>query len=146
MENIMSDEEGIDIFISHSSRDSDLAAALIDLFQTAYRLPAAKTRCTSVDGYRLKTGADLNEELRKETVGCRVLVGLLTEVSTESAYVLIELGARWGAKRFLAPLFAGGGGADLLAGPLSGLNAMKCTREQLLQLVGRRGGRIGNCS
>src|SRR4051812_13117375 len=120
----MADSE-IDIFISHSSRDAELAEALVELFRAAYALPAKKIRCTSVDGYRLKTGADTNARLREETVGCRVLVGLITEVSIESAYVLFELGARWGASRYLAPLVGAGGGAGILQGPLSGLNAMK---------------------
>ena len=125
----------IEIFISHSSRDSELAKALVDIFRAALNLQASRIRCTSVNGYKLEVGANTNEQLRKETVEARVLVGLITDVSIDSAYVLFELGARWGAREFLAPLLGAGRGPEILAGPLSGLNALLCTREDLFQLV-----------
>ena len=131
----MSEHEGIEIFLSHSSRDAELAKALAELFRAAFNLSAKRIRCTSVSGYKLDAGADTNEQLRKETVESRVLIGLITEVSVDSAYVLFELGARWGAKKFLAPLLGAGRGAEILVGPLSGLNALSCTRDDLLQLV-----------
>lgn len=126
---------GLDIFISHSSRDAELAKALVELFRGALTLPAKGIRCTSVSGYKLPAGADTNEQLRRETVSAKVLVGLITEVSIESAYVLFELGARWGAKKYLASLLGAGRGSEILAGPLSGINALTCSREDLFQLV-----------
>src|SRR5690242_5692592 len=117
----MSETVGIDVFLSHSSRDSELANALVDLLRSAFNLPASRIRCTSVSGYKLEVGADTNEQLRRETVESLVLVGLITEVSIDSAYVLFELGARWGARKFLAPLLGAGRGPEILAGPLSGL-------------------------
>lgn len=60
-----------------------------------------------------------------------------------AACVLFELGARWGAKQSLAPLIGGGHGPDILAGPLSGLNALLCTREDLLQLVANFAAQLG---
>lgn len=125
----------IAIFISHSSRDAELAKALAELFRSALNLSAPQIRCTSVSGYKLDVGADTNEQLRRETVEATLLLGLVTEVSVESAYVLFELGARWGAKKPLAPLLGAGAGPGILAGPLMGLNALLCTREDLLQLV-----------
>ena len=56
----------IQLFISHSSADVDVAAALIDLLRSALNLPATAIRCTSVDGYRLPGGADTNAQLRRE--------------------------------------------------------------------------------
>src|SRR5688500_1138362 len=123
----MSEDKSIDIFLSHSSRDSELAKALVELFRAAFSLPAKRIRCTSVSGYKLPAGADTDEQLRKETVEARVLLGLITELSVDSAYVLFELGARWGAKKFLAPLLGAGRGPEILGGPLSGLNALSCT-------------------
>jgi hypothetical protein len=127
---------GIDIFISHSSRDREIAARLIELLRNALNIHADGIRCTSVEGYRLKVGADTNAQLRQEVHDAKVFIGLITPASVESAYVLFELGARWGAGRFLAPLLASREDVLLLRGPISGLNALSCdSREQMFQLV-----------
>lgn len=132
----------IDVFLSHSSRDAELARALVELLRGALNIAAPRIRCTSVSGYKLRVGADTNEQLRRETVESRVLIGLITEVSVESAYVLFELGARWGAKKFLAPVLGAGCGPEVLAGPLAGLNALSCTRDDLFQLVANVGAEL----
>lgn len=86
----------IKIFISHSAHDASIAASLAELFRTAMRLSKSDIRCTSVDGYRLPAGANTDEQLRREVLEAPVLVGLMSHRSFESAYVLFELGARWG--------------------------------------------------
>jgi hypothetical protein len=126
----------LQLFISHASSDGDTAKALVELFEKALKLPARAIRCTSVDGYRLPVGADTDEQLRREIFVAKAFVGLLTPRSVTSAYVLFELGARWGAKRHLAPVLARGADAQLLAGPLSSLNTLRLSRrEEVLQLV-----------
>jgi len=124
------------VFISHSSRDASLAEAIADLLRTALRLSSHEIRCTSVDGYRLPGGADTDEHLRDEIVNVPVLVGLVSETSVASAYVLFELGARWGVQRPLIPLLAPGVTATSLRGPIVGLNALACSSAaQLHQFV-----------
>jgi len=120
-----SDEAGseLDIFISHSSKDKKIAAALIELIRSALSLSPKKIRCSSVDGYRLTAGAGTDEQLRNEVNSCEVLVGLITANSVRSAYVMFELGARWGQQKPMIPLLYGG--EDLLEGPLSGINALR---------------------
>ena len=124
------------VFISHSSRDAGLAEAIADLLRSALRLSSQEIRCTSVDGYRLPGGADTDEHLRDEIVTVPVLIGLISESSVASAYVLFELGARWGARQPLIPLLAPGVTATSLRGPLLGLNALECSSaSQLHQFV-----------
>lgn len=126
---------GVSVLISHSAKDEKLAAALINLLRTGLGLHANQIRCTSVDGYRLPAGVNTNDQLRREINTAQVLIGLLTPNSLASTYVLFELGARWGAGRFMIPLLAGISAAEM-RGPDSVLNALSCDREaQLLQLV-----------
>jgi hypothetical protein len=130
------DDDPIDIFISHSSQDAVLARQVVDLLRSALTLRADCIRCTSVDGYRLAAGADTDDELRDEALTARLMIGVLSAFSMASAYVLFELGARWGAKKPLIPLLAPGVGPQALRGPLSSLNALSCeSASQLHQLV-----------
>jgi hypothetical protein len=126
---------GLAVFISHSSKDADLALALIDLLKAGLALTADQIRCSSVDGYRLPVGVNTEGKLREEVNAAKVVIGLITPSSLSSYYVMFELGARWGANLFLAPLLAGvkAGG---LSGPLSLLNALSATNDaQLHQLL-----------
>lgn len=124
------------IFLSHSSRDKEVAEALIALLRSALSLKGAEIRCTSVEGHRLAGGADTDDELRREIIEAVVFIGLISEASVESAYVLFELGARWGAGKYLIPLLTHGSEVTLLKGPLSGKNALRCDDlAQVHQLV-----------
>jgi len=127
--------QGLSIFISHSSKDADLALALIDLLKAGMALTADQIRCSSVDGYRLPVGVNSEGKLREEVNAAKVVVGLITRSSLTSYYVMFELGARWGADLLLAPLLAGVK-ANELSGPLSLLNALSANRDaQLHQLL-----------
>ena len=126
----------VKIFLSHSNIDKATAALLAELFRTALHLPKSDIRCTSVDGYRLPAGVNTDEQLRREVLDAPVLVGLVSQHSFESAYVLFELGARWGKNAFLVPLLAPGVSSSVLKGPLSGFNALACdSAAQVHQLV-----------
>jgi len=126
----------VSVFISHSSKDKSVASALIDLLRSAVGLSEKEMRCSSVDGYRFEVGAETDAQLKKEVKGSKVFIGLITPASIQSAYVLFELGARWGADLHLAPLLACGANSDFLKGPLRGLNALNATSEaEMHQLI-----------
>lgn len=93
-------------------------------------------RCTSVDGHRLEGGADTDETVRNEIGSADAFVGILSDRSMRSKYVLIELGARWVLNKHLLPLVAPETPASVLGGPLAGKNALQADSEaQLHQLV-----------
>jgi hypothetical protein len=94
------------VFISHSSKDEALARAVVELLRSAMNLSSKDIRCSSVNGYRLPVGAHTETTLREEVNSAAVMVGLVTPNSLASAYVMFELGARWGVSSFLAPLLA----------------------------------------
>jgi hypothetical protein len=132
------------VFISHSSADSNIAEALVRLLRSALNLNPKDIRCTSVDGHRLPAGALTDQELREEIMTAKAMVGLISPGVMASAYVLFELGARWGAKLYLAPLLIPGAGAEILQGPIANMNALRCDSEhQLHQFLEELGQQLG---
>ena len=138
-----SPNQGILVFISHSSKDADLALALIELLKAGLGLLSNQIRCSSVDGYRLPVGVNSEAKLREEVNEAKAVIGLITPSSLSSAFVMFELGARWGANQYLAPLLAGVKPAEL-RGPLSLLNALSSSSEaQLHQLLENISAQLG---
>jgi hypothetical protein len=136
-------EGNVRIFISHSSRDIEIVSLLITLVRSALNLPAAQIRCTSVDGYRLRGGADTNAQLRHEVNEATVLLGVLSAVSLNSIFVVFELGARWGNGKTFIPLLAPGTPIAVLGGPLAGINSLRLDSEpQIHQLLSELGGHL----
>lgn len=126
----------IDIFISHCSRDLDVVQSLIDLIRTSLNLNAEQIRCTSVEGYLLPGGADTDEQLRNEIFSSKVFIGIITPESLNSAFVLFELGARWGNKKPIIPVLAKGVVPKILQGPLQRINCLNCnSTAQIHQLI-----------
>lgn len=126
----------MEVFISHSSADFEIAKRLVTLIRSALNLSADRIRCTSVDGFRLPVGAPISEVLRQEIHETKAMIVILTPHSIKSSYVLFELGARWGAKRPMLPLLARGVDSDALDGPLAAINALACDSEdQVRQFI-----------
>lgn len=124
------------VFISHSSADEVLAAATVRVLRDALNLRPEQIRCTSVDGYRLPIGSQTDETLRQEVLAADTVLAVVSDRGVTSAYVLFELGARWGAKRPIFPIVARQEDLRLMQGPLSGINALVCEQQaQVLQLV-----------
>jgi hypothetical protein len=128
--------EELDIFISHSSFDIKFIEKLVVLLRSSLNIPAKKIRCSSVDGYRLSVGVNTDEQLRKEVHDAKILIGVITPNSIKSAYVLFELGARWGTKKKMFPILACGADPNILGGPLKTINSLDCDNaSQVHQLI-----------
>ena len=103
---------------------TQMAKMIVELIRAAYNIPADKIRCTSVNGYKLPAGASTESQLKQEIHHSKVLLAVITPHSIGSAYVLFELGARWGLSLPLIPLVTSEQGMALLKGPLSNINAL----------------------
>jgi hypothetical protein len=111
----------------------------VSLVRHGVNLSVSAIRWTSVDGHRLEGGADTDETVGNEIGSADAFVGILSDRSMRSKYVLIELGARWGLNKHLLPLLAPQTPASVLGGPLTGKNALQADsdepRTSKLQLV-----------
>lgn len=92
------------IFISHRHKDHIVARKLIDLLKTAFHINPGDIRCTSVPGYKLAVGSQSAESLQTDLNGAEIVMGLVGPDTTESEYVLFELGASWGLRKPTFPL------------------------------------------
>lgn len=136
---------GMKVFISHNSKDEELAKNLVNLLQKSLRLESSDIRCSSVDGYRLEGGVAIDETLRIEVHEAELVIGLITPNSLKSLYVAFELGARWGIKKPMIPLLAAGVTSEHLDGPLAGITALYCDNEsQVFQLLEESARHLGS--
>lgn len=107
------------IFISHRHKDEALASALVDLLDAAFLIEQEDIRCTSVQPYTLAPGDRTSEQLRIEISRADVVIGLLSPDTSESKYVLAELGASWGCEVPTFPLLIRGARFEDVPEPLS---------------------------
>lgn len=124
----------IRIFISHASCDRDLVKCFVQALEASVTLADDEIRCSSLPGYRLRSGTHTSSALRKELSEAELIVGILTPESLESGWVMFELGAGWGANKWVVPVVAGVD-YDSMPGPLKESNATDAaTRGELEQL------------
>jgi hypothetical protein len=117
----------IRIFISHSADDEELTQAFISLLEAAFHFEERDVRCTSLAGYKLRTGTHTSTQLKQELNDAELVLCILTPVSTESEWVRFELGAAWAMNdKWVVPLLAGLD-YDELPGPLREVHAIKAT-------------------
>ena len=110
----------IRLFVSHSHKDEDLAAGLVDAITSGLEVPTGALRCTSVPGYQLDLGTMAPDALRRELGSAGCVVALLTPNSLAAECVLFELGAAWANARTAIPLLVGGLTAKDIPGPFRG--------------------------
>lgn len=119
--------------MSHSHADSGFAAALVGLIAKGLQLRPNDIRLTSHDDHTFAAGDDIDEKIRDEVLSCDVLIGVISRASQKSAYVMAELGARWGADKPIAPIVIGDGPFIKKAGPIAALKAVDAGNERELR-------------
>lgn len=109
----------IDLFISHSEKDAQLASALINLFVFAVPEINGKIFCSSKPGYGPKIGKPNNQDIKDNLINSKIVLGLITPNSLKSNYVLAELGAAWGLGRSLLLVVSNQANFGNVSAPLS---------------------------
>lgn len=124
------------IFISHRHKDVTQVKALIALLEARFRIVSSDIRCTSVPPYKLGAGERTSERLRAEIANAEVVLGLLSPDTSESKYVLAELGAAWGSGVPTFPLRIQGARFEDVPEPLNERHSLALDRTaECLQLV-----------
>ncbi|MGA4485340.1 MULTISPECIES: toll/interleukin-1 receptor domain-containing protein [Bacillus cereus group] len=90
------------IFISHSTKDADLAIKLMDLLQNQFNLKRENFFLTSDE--ELNVGENWIEQIREGMQTASIVLPLVTPNFLESKFCLCELGAAWINKHALVPV------------------------------------------
>ena len=136
-------EQAINIFISHSSKDTDLVIKFLRLLRSAFLIPSEEIRCTSVDGFKLPIGTKTSEKLKYEVVDSKLFIGIITKNSLASLYTCFELGARWATGNPFLPIICDKDGVGLLKAPLTEINAAVANdKNSVLQLLSQIGEKL----
>lgn len=99
----------IKVFVSHSSKDKNLVEALVRLLNSTLKLDREEIRCSSLQPYKLPFGRSISTVIKEDLSSDRVVViGVVTEDSLASNWVLFELGAAWVKDRITIPVLGPG--------------------------------------
>jgi hypothetical protein len=124
------------IFISHRHKDEPIVVQLTGLIEQAFYVDRNDIRCTSVQPYMLSPGERTSELLRSEIARAELVIGVISPDTSESNYVLCELGASWGRDVPTFPVLARGATYDNIPSPLNERHSISLeTEENCLQLV-----------
>jgi hypothetical protein len=129
------------LFISHSHRDEDLAARLVEALTANLEIPSGELRCTSVPGYQLELGTKAPDVLRRELGSAVAVIALLTPNSLAAEWVHFELGAAWANAKLPIPLLVGDLEDKHIPGPFRGAAgaqlALPVTLDRLIDQLHR---------
>lgn len=119
------------IFISHSHLDEEIAKKLVEYLLAALTIENDEIRCTSVAGYKLPPGTNIEDHLRNDINGDIALIGLLTKHGLRSQWVLFELGAAWGGEKQIISILGPGLKDVDLPGPLKNYQPISIENEKV---------------
>ena len=130
----------VQLFVSHSSADKELAKAFVRLLEGAFS-NAEDIFCSSVAGYTLGIGDEIVKTLRQNLSDMKLIAGLLTSNALDSPWVHTELSVGWSTNHVrVLPILVGTEISDL-TGPLQGHNAVSAADDlamyQVIEDIGR---------
>jgi len=132
------------VFISHSSADVEIVKLIIKLIRSSLNLSPNEILCSSIEGHKLSPGVNTDERLKEEVHRAKSFIGVITENSINSSYVLFELGARWGANLPMVPIICDEKGTSILSGPLKNINCLThIKRGDLYSMIDTISGNLG---
>jgi hypothetical protein len=117
------------VFISHRHIDKPIATELVALLEQAFDIAANDLRCTSVKPYMLTPGERTSEQLRSDIARAELVIGILSPDTSESNYVLCELGASWGRDVPTFPVLARGASFADVPSPLNERHSLSLEDE-----------------
>ncbi|WP_338814527.1 toll/interleukin-1 receptor domain-containing protein [Bernardetia sp. Wsw4-3y2] len=82
------------IFVSHSSKDSEIARSVVDILETI-GINHKDIFCTSLDGYGIDLGKNWLQVLKEKLDDNVTVIFILSENFYESRICLCEMGATW---------------------------------------------------
>jgi hypothetical protein len=92
------------VFISHSSKDKEIANAIVNLLEHGIGLPEDEIFCSSVEGYGVPSGKDFLSFIKDQIEEPKIVILLLTPSYWESKFCLCEMGAAWVKSHQIFPI------------------------------------------
>lgn len=117
------------LFISHASVDEPIVKLLTKLLKNTTSISTDEILCTSLPGSDLKPGVAISSEIRKHLKDAKVVLGIITQNSLFSEYVMFELGVGWVHEKALAILDVGIDFKSVPA-PLRETNALRISEKR----------------
>ena len=111
------------LFISHAEHDREIVEVVVQLIIDTLKVEERLIRCTAVRGHDLGLGQEIATTLAEEIRATSVVLGVITNASLQSQWVLFELGAAWVLGKRPIPLIHPKLSVDVLPGPLSTVHA-----------------------
>lgn len=95
------------LFISHASVDEPIVKLLTKLLKSTTSISTEEILCTSLPGSDLKPGVAISSALKTHLKDAKIVLGVITQNSLFSEYVMFELGAGWVHEKAVAILDSG---------------------------------------
>lgn len=94
-----------EFFISHATADRELVSEFVDFMEVALKVDRSKIYCTSGIGTKtIRTGTNFIEDIKKNVIGTKVVIFILTPNYFKSNFCLAELGAAWALNSDIYPI------------------------------------------
>ena len=128
-------KDKIELYLSHSRRDTEFVFELSNLLQKACGIPAEKVLLRAFDEENHVLHLD-ETGVPKGLISSVAYVGVHTLSSVHAPELVFESGARWGAGKHFANLFACGAKSELSEGPMARLEHIDCLEMgQIFRLI-----------